>query len=216
MTSSIFTRFHISVNKCRLQHCEKLVSFFFTFIILNTYSGRDECFVVLQRQYFCLTPHFSEPTQIFSEPDCIFCILSTQNTPFRGVLKLCLVTSFLSRNRRKRHLRGPRFQNFGGMPQNPPSGVAPSVRLSRLRGDDYFFLATPLPTINIWGARAPPTRPIRLVYTEATTQLHLSYLSADTVCKQSLWPNSSDRKYVVSGTPEIIACFDFLMRWEFQ
>ena len=98
-----------------------LVSFFFTFIILNTYSGRDECFVVLQRQYFCLTPHFSEPTQIFSEPDCIFCILSTQNTPFRGVLKLCLVTSFLSRNRRKCHLRGPRFQNFlgGACPQTP-------------------------------------------------------------------------------------------------
>jgi hypothetical protein len=30
------------------------------------------------------------------------------------------------------------------MPPNPPSGVAPSVRLSRLRRDDYFFLATPL------------------------------------------------------------------------
>ena len=40
----------------------KTCGFSFTFIILNNYWGRDECFVVLQRQYFCRTHRESEPT----------------------------------------------------------------------------------------------------------------------------------------------------------
>jgi hypothetical protein len=41
-----------------------------------------------------------------------FCILPMENTPVRGVLKFCLVTSFHARNRRKCHFRGSRFQIF--------------------------------------------------------------------------------------------------------
>ena len=75
-------------------------------------------------QYFCLTQPFSELTQIFSEPDGIFCISRRENTPVRGVLKLCLVTSFHPRNRRKCHSRGSRFQIFSG-------GACPRTPLGR-------------------------------------------------------------------------------------
>ena len=41
-------------------------------------------------------------------------------------------------------------------------------------------------------------------------------LCGDTGTKQSLCPKSSGRKYIMPGTPETVACFDFLIRRLFQ
>ena len=41
-------------------------------------------------------------------------------------------------------------------------------------------------------------------------------LCGDIGTKQSLCPKSLGRKYIMSGTPDTVACLDFLIRWPFQ